>query len=294
MGNFKFGFNAFWWEKLWNEESIHEVVECLSRLGYQAVEYKETSFNPQAKLEDEFKRAVKVSREGGLEVSNFVILRDAASPDNKDKTIADVTNTIRACAAAGIDKLNLVTGGIPDGVSPDKEKWWLPKQPALAKAWDNLFTCFEQFLKVAAEFKVYLVVEACVGQLVHDYYSTLEFFRRLDSQYLALTFDPSHYLLYRNDIPWAIRQWGDKIKHVHLKDAAGHPGEFGIDFLFPVLGEGAINWGQFFKALADINYQGVISAEFEAFKYMDEVLGNDPARAAELTMQSIKKLSGLL
>ena len=145
-------------------------------------------------------------------------------------------------------------------------------------------------MKVAAECKVYLVVEAVVGQMAHDYYSTLELMRRFDSQYLALTLDPSHYLLHRNDIPWAIRQWGDKIKHVHLKDAVGHPGEFGIDFLFPILAEGAINWGQFFEALMDVNYQGVISAEFESFKYMDEVLDNDPFRAAELTMQSIRKL----
>ena len=145
-------------------------------------------------------------------------------------------------------------------------------------------------MKVAAECKVYLVVEAVVGQMAHDYYSTLELMRRFDSQYLALTLDPSHYLLHRNDIPWAIRQWGDKIKHVHLKDAVGHPGEFGIDFLFPILGEGAIDWNGFFKALDDIDYKEVISAEFESFRYMNDVLGNDPVKAAELTMEAIRKL----
>lgn len=291
---FRFGFNAFWWEKLWDEKNISQVVDCLRRLGYQAVEYKETSFNPNAKLENEFKRAVRVTKESGLEVSNFVILRDAADPDSREKTITDVTNCIRACVFAGVDKLNLITGGMPPEVSSDKDKWWLPKEPALTKSWDSVFACFEEFLKVAEECKVYLVVEACVGQMAHDYYSTLELMKRFDSEYLALTFDPSHYLLYRNDIPWAIRQWNNKIKHVHLKDAVGHSGQFGIDFLFPILGEGAINWTQFFEALSDINYQGVISAEFESFKYMDEVIGNNPIKAAELTMQSIKSLTRLL
>lgn len=59
------------------------MVECLEGFCYQAVEYKETSSNPNAKLEDEFKRAVRPTKIEGLEVSNFVILRDGADPDRK-------------------------------------------------------------------------------------------------------------------------------------------------------------------------------------------------------------------
>ncbi len=290
----KIGFNAFWWERLWDENSIAEVAKCLRGLGYAAVEYKETSFNPEANIEDEFKRAVNVSRDNGMDVSNFVILRNASDPQIKDKTIEDVTGCIRACAAAGIDTLNLTAGAMPPEVAPPGGgKWWLSKRPAITAAWDNSSACFEQYLRVAEECKVYLAVEACVGQIVHDYYTTLELLRRFDSQYLRLTLDPSHYLLYGNDIPWAIRQLGDKIKHVHLKDAVGGPGRFGRDFLFPILGEGAINWSEFFEALEAIDYNGYVSAEFESFKYMDEVLGNDPAKAAELTMQSIKGITGI-
>ena len=144
---------------------------------------------------------------------------------------------------------------------------------------------------MAEEEKVYLAVEACVGQIVHDYYSTLELLRHFDSPYLGLTLDPSHYLLYRNDIPWAIRQLKGKIKHVHLKDAVGTPGVFGLDFLFPILGEGAIDWKEFLCALQDIEYEGYLSAEFESFKYMDEVLGNNPQKAAKITMESLQKLT---
>jgi len=275
---FKFGFNAFWWEKLWDETSIREAVTTLSGLGYKAVEWKETSFNPRASLTDEFKRAVKVTQENGLIVSDFVILRDMVNPQARDKSIQDVTSCIEAVAESGIDKMNISTAGIPPGLS-------------VQRAWDNLFDAFDRFLKVAEKEKVYLVVEPVVGQLCHDYFTGQVLLRKFDSEYLAVTFDPSHDQLYRNDIPWCISQWGDKIKHVHLKDAVGQPGEFGIDFLFPILGEGAINWGQFFEALSDINYQGIISAEFESFKYMDEVLNNDPVKAAEITMESIKRLS---
>ena len=55
-------------------------------------------------------------------------------------------------------------------------------------------------------------------------------------------------------------------------------------------GEGAIQWDAFMTALREINYQGVLSVAFESFKYMDEILHNDPARAAELSMQSVRGL----
>ncbi len=75
-----------------------------------------------------------------------------------------------------------------------------------------------------------------------------------------------------------------------MKDTAGVPGEFGVDFLFPILGEGAINWNEFFRALDEIEYKGYLSVEFESFKYMDEVLGNNPRKAAEISMESLHKL----
>ena len=284
------GFNAFWWEKLWDEQSIAEVVNCLAALGYQAVEYKEASFNPEEKMADAFRRAVQVTEQNGLTVSNFCISRNATVPAEMDTTVKDVTAGIRACAEAGVTTLNVIAGGVPDPVNPNGDRWFVPPQPQLQPAWDCLFSCFEAFLEAAEECRVYLALEALVGTLVHDYYSTLELVRRFPSEYLGLTMDPSHYLLHGNDIPWAIRQWGDRIKHVHLKDAVGRPGEFGLDFLFPLLGEGAIQWDAFMTALREINYQGVLSVEFESFKYMDEVLHNDPARAAELSMQSVRGL----
>jgi sugar phosphate isomerase/epimerase len=286
----QFGFNAFWWEKLWTEEDIRKCTDALAEIGYKAVEFKETSFNPDEGLEKGFKRAVKIAASSGLSVSNFVILRDIVNVQGRKKGIDDVINCIRATSEAGVNKLNLITGGMP-GSAPVDDNWWRPKETSFAVAWDNVFDAFEKFLKVAEKYGVYLAVEACIGQVTHDYYSTLPLFSRFDSKFLALTFDPSHYLLYRNDIPWAIRQWKGKIKHVHLKDAVGEPGEFGLDFLFPILGEGGINWKAFLEALDEIHYDGFLCVEFESFKYMHEVLNDNPAEAARLSMLSLRNLT---
>ncbi len=273
----QFGFNTFLWDKLHDEESIRGVVKSLADLGYRGVEWKETSFNPRGKLVDEFRRAVRVTKEFGLEVSNFVILRDMINMKTRHKAIDNTIECIQAVATVGVDKLNIITGGVPEGMKTEE-------------VWDNLFHAFERLLRIAGKNNVYLIVEPVVGQICHDYFSTQELLRNFNSEYLAITFDPSHYQLYKNDIPWIIKQWKHKIKHVHMKDAIGIAGEFGVDFLFPILGEGNVDWLAFLKALDDINYQGFISAEFESFKYYTQILNSNPMKAAKISLNSMEKL----
>ena len=93
-----------------------------------------------------------------------------------------------------------------------------------------------------------------------------------------------------NDIPWAVRQWGPRIRHVHLKDAVGRPGMFGETFIFPLLGEGLVPWADLLTALDDIGYQGYLSVEFESWDYYRQILGNDPVAAARLSLELLGRL----
>ena len=64
----------------------------------------------------------------------------------------------------------------------------------------------------------------------------------------------------------------------------------GDDFLFCLLGEGKVPWPAFFEALDDVGYAGPLSVEFEAYRYLDQVLGNDPVAAARLAMEQVRAL----
>jgi hypothetical protein len=47
----------------------------------------------------------------------------------------------------------------------------------------------------------FLARESVWGMVTHDYFSTLPLIKRYDSLYQAITMDPSHGNLWRNDIP---------------------------------------------------------------------------------------------
>lgn len=286
----QFGFNAFWWEKLHTPESIQACVEALAKIGYNSVEFKVDSFDQSRSLGDQFSEAVHIANEAGLAVSNFVILRGLTEPDQREKSITDVCDCLRAVSTAGVDKLNILTGG-PITETINEEAWWLPQiRPAVERSWENLVDSLEKILLLAEKESVCLALEPCNGCLVQNYASTQELFSRIEHDKLCLTFDPSHFVLHRDDIGMAIRAFGKKIIHVHVKDAVGVPGAFGVDFLFPILGEGCTDWNVFFEALDEINYEGALSCEFESFKYMDEVLDNNPEEAAKLSLQSLTQL----
>ena len=105
-----------------------------------------------------------------------------------------------------------------------------------------------------------------------------EMFRRIPSKNLGLNYDPSHLMFQLIDYYPLIKEFKDRIFHVHAKDAEVFEDKlkwYGIfnKLLNPKHGEGywryrmpglgQVDWGRFIKELKDIGYDGVISIEHE-------------------------------
>jgi sugar phosphate isomerase/epimerase len=160
------------------------------------------------------------------------------------------------------------------------------------EAWKMVLDAFEEFVPLSEKNKLHLAVENVWGMLCHDFYTTRFLIDYFNSPYLGVNYDPSHDILAGNlDIGWIIRQWGkDNIKHIHLKDAAGIQTQG--QFVFPLPGEGFVDWKSFIAAVDDIGYEGVMSVEFESFEYLKKILGNDMEKAARISYENFCILFG--
>jgi sugar phosphate isomerase/epimerase len=265
--------------------SLENAVEPISKIGYDGIEIPALyTFHSS----EELNKFVNLAKSHGLEVTQAGLSGDLVSVDEKSRrqTMDRLKGEIKLAADSSIKIVKTITGPAP----------WNPKAPKLGrditenKAWELVLSGFSELMEVAERYEVYVAVEACFGNLCRDYYTTKELLDQVGSKYLAINMDPSHYCLYGNDIGWVIRRLGDKIKHAHLKDAIGRPVEEGVDFMFPLLGEGIVNWKDFFQALRSINYSGFLSIEFESLTYFKNILGSDGIKTAEFSYDQANSL----
>lgn len=110
-------------------------------------------------------------------------------------------------------------------------------------------------------------------------------FEILDSDYIGINYDPSHFVWQQIDYIKPIYEFADKIFHVHFKDIKLYKdalADVGImatplQFMAPKIpGLGDVDWGAFVSALTDIGYKGAACQEIED-------------RAFEDSMESIEK-----
>ena len=266
-----------------------EAVDVLSRCGYTGVEWiAYLHFNTR----DDLKKIVELTKKGGLEVANLMCSTDLVVPDETKRAerVKYTVDKIEAANYASLDKVNLFSGPAE----------WDPSAPKIdnkdfreGAAWKNLIDSFSTIVSAAEKYDVTLTFEAAFGMLVHDFYTLQEFLSYFGSKNLAVNMDPSHMILYGNDVSYAVRRLGKRIKHVHVKDAVGKPGKQNDDFMFPMLGEGVTDWKGFFDALTEVGYDGYLSVEFESENYLRNIWAGDWVKAAQASKEQLDKITHL-
>jgi len=264
-----------------------DVCRSLAELGYESVEWTLAHCDPRNVSVEQLRQLARTTEDCGLTLSEVVVQQDYVTSDSgaHGERVDFTLQCIDVFAEAGLGGVNLFTGPAP----------WNPSAPLVGRdlaegaAWDLVFAAFDRIVPRAESAGIELAVENVWGMLAHDFYTCRFLLDRYDSPRLGVNFDPSHDILAGNlDIAWLVRQWGERIKHCHIKDAVGVPAMG--KFVFPLIGEGLVDWPGFFGALAGIGFDGTCSVEFESFDYLRKVLGDNIVEAARLSMAAIQRV----
>ena len=103
-------------------------------------------------------------------------------------------------------------------------------------------------------------------------------FELIDSEYFGINYDPSHFVWQMMDYIQPIREFKDKIFHVHVKDIKLYKDKleqcgvmaYPLDYMSPKLpGLGDVDWGKYVSALTDIGYKGYVALEIEDKAFED-------------------------
>lgn len=178
--------------------------------------------------------------------------------------------------AAKLMEINLVTTFI--GRMPSK---------TISENLTEVEKVWKPILAYAEKQKVKIAIENCPMLFTEDEWpggqnlmTTPALFRKifdlLDSEYLGLNFDPSHFVWQQMDYLAPIYEFKDKLFHVHYKDIKVYWNklqEVGVmatplEYMSPKLpGLGDVDWGKYVSALTDVGYSGYTCIEVEDRAY---------------------------
>lgn len=265
-----------------------EVIESLRRVGYEGIEWTAVGhFDPDTKSMSELKEIIDRTHEAGMGVSQIMFHQDLISLDEtkRKQRIEKTVRVIEAAGECGVPAVSVLTGPAIWEAGHVR----IGEDMNEGNAWAQAIEAVETFSAAGQSAGIAITTEAVYGMLAHDFYTHRYLLDKVAHPAHKINFDPSHYVLYGiEDMKWVIHEMKDHIFHMHIKDGIGVPQL--NKFVFPLLGEGRVNWKDFFEALEEIDYQGYCSMEFESFRFYRQVLKQDPEAAARILLEQVDEL----
>jgi sugar phosphate isomerase/epimerase len=274
------------------ELSLEELVDYAAECGYECIE---VCCWPLGKADRRYAGVTHIDVETldktraeeinsylqarGIEISALGYYPNPLDPDEEKSLfyINHIRKVIDASVLLGVNRINTFIGR-------DKDK-------SVEENFETFKMVWRPLVLYAESKKVTISIENCPMIFTSDEWpggnnlaSTpaiwRQMFSEIKSKFFGLNFDPSHLLWMQMDYIAPLYEFGDKIFHVHLKDARVHRdrlNEVGImaaplAFHTPKLpGLGDIDWSRFISTLHDIRYTGPICVEVEDKSFEDSL-----------------------
>mgnify|MGYP006281490111 FL=1 len=157
--------------------------------------------------------------------------------------------------------------------------------------WPRFLAVWAPLVEFAAEKNVQIGIENCPmlftedewpggKNLAHSPAVWRRMFEEIPAENFGLNYDPSHLVWQQIDPVRPLREFADRIFHVHAKDVRVDPerlNDVGIlatplEYHSPKLpGLGDVDWGRFFSVLTDTGYDGPVCVEVEDRAYEEDI-----------------------
>ena len=264
--------------------SFRALFESAHRLGFDCVEvccwptgkaerrYAGVTHIDVAHMTEQVVQEIRdCVQQTGVQISGLGYYPNPLSPNSAEAetAVAHLHVVIEAAYRLGIERVNSFVGR--DWTKSVDDNW-----PRFLSTWKPL-------IKLAEDRGVRVGIENCPMLFTADEWpggknlaTTPEIWTRMfsdiPSDHFGLNYDPSHMIWQHMDYLSPMRNFRDKLFHIHAKDVRldqdrlnqvgimAHPNKYHTPKL---PGMGDVNWGRFFSVLTDCGYRGPVCVEVE-------------------------------
>ncbi len=283
--------------------SLEQVVNYAKTAGFSCVElmcwpkgkaerrYAGVTHIDVVKMtKDNAARINELMSKAGIRISGLGYYPNPLAPDEKEAQvyIDHLKEVIKASGLLGVNLVNTFIGR--DWKKTVDENW-----PRFKQVWKPL-------VKFADDFGVKIAIENCPMYFSNDEWPSGKnlahtpaiwnrMFEEIPATNFGLNFDPSHLVWQQIDYIKPVRDFAEKIFHVHAKDARVDKHKLDqvgilatpLEYHTPKLpGLGDVNWGKLLSVLSDTGYKGPVCIEVEDRAYE----GNLETRKASLNQSA--------
>jgi sugar phosphate isomerase/epimerase len=213
--------------------------------------------------------------EADVAISGLGYYPNPLAPDEEaaDVYIEHIKDVIRAADLLGVEVVNTFIGR--DWKKSVDDNW-----PRFKEVWPPL-------IEFAEDHGVKIGIENCPMAFTEDEWPGgknlarnpaiwRRMFAEIPSEHFGLNYDPSHMVWQHMDYVEPLREFADKLFHVHAKDVRLDRHQLDdvgvmatpLSFHTPKLpGLGEVDWRRFFSVLTDVGYDGPVCIEVEDRAY---------------------------
>jgi sugar phosphate isomerase/epimerase len=283
------------------ELTLHEIMDFAVQNSFQTLEVacwpareaKDRKYGGVAHIDVESLNPDKVAEikqlqeDKKVEITALGYYVNPLHPDQKRRE-HDIDHTRNVIL--GAEKLGVGIIGVLVGRSSAPERYGRVWKDAIEYNFDEFKKVWPDLVKFAADHNVKIAIEHC-PMLWHDTWPDGDnlpyspaimhrMFETLPDENFGIMLDPSHFVWQQIDSVRFIKDFSDRIFHVHAKDMTIDREMFyqdgilgcGFNWQIPRLpGRGLVDWKSLIAALVDAGYDDTLNIEHEDAKYEGSV-----------------------
>jgi len=245
---------------------MDQMVRTVAEIGYEYIEFSpREEFMPfflHPRADDEkVAELKKLLRDTGVQLSSVLPLYKWSSPDEAERQAAVRywKRMIEVTAELGCDLMNSEFNGRPERAAESEAAFW---------------RSLEELLPIFEREGIALNLEAHPDDFCEVSNPAVDLVRAINKPWVNYLYCAPHTFHLSGDDPGAdiasmLRYAGSKLAHLHIADSFNHKGSSGLRYIMnppgtPArihqhldIGQGEVDWDEFFGTLRDLEFDGV-------------------------------------